>query len=80
MELKNENTDALKTKLHRTKRIMQALTWTAIITLGFFIYGWISKDVGIDSSLSLIVIALSFIVIMLDKKYKKIKTELDSRN
>ena len=80
MELKNENTDALKTKLHRTKRTMQVLTWIALITLAFFIYGWITNDVDIDSSLSLIVIALSFIIIMLDKKYKKIKAELDSRN
>ena len=50
MELKNENTDALKTKLHRTKRTMQVLTWIALITLAFFIYGWITNDVDIDFS------------------------------
>ena len=80
MELKDETTEALKTKLQKTKRITQILTGITIITLAFFIYGWIMKDEGIDSSFSLITIALVLFVIVLDKKYKKIKAELESRN
>ena len=79
MELKEENTEVLKAKLHKTKRTMQILTWGVIIALAFFIYGFIQKDEGFNSSFSLISITLSFFVIILDKKHKKIKAELESR-
>jgi len=79
IELKDENINALKTKLHKTKRIMQVLTLIIIIAFVFFVYEWIIKKAGIDSSFSLIIIALGFFIIVLDKKCKKIKTELESR-
>ena len=79
MELKEENTEVLKAKLHKTKRTMQILTWGVIIALAFFIYGLIQKGEGFNSSFSLITITLSFFVIILDKKHKKIKAELESR-
>lgn len=79
MELKEENSEVLKTKLFKTKRIMQGLTWCGIISLGFWLYEWIIKDNGIDSLLSMIALGFGCAVIFLDKKYKKLKVELESR-
>lgn len=58
---------------------MPILTWFAIITVAFFIYEWLKNDKGLGSSLSLLTTALFFFVLALDKKYKKIKAELESR-
>lgn len=35
MELKDVTSEVLKTKLHRTKRGMQVLTWRGITSVGF---------------------------------------------
>ena len=79
MALKDENIKVLKTKHRKTKRFIQVLTWGVLITSGILLYGWIIKDERIDSSFSLITIALALCVIILDKKHKKIKAELESR-
>ena len=79
MELKNEPTEALQTKLNSTKKIMQVLSTITIITAVFFVYNWIMNDEGIDSSFSLITIAMVLAIIFLDKKYKNIKAELQTR-
>ena len=79
MELKNEPTEALQTKLNSTKKIMQVLSTITIITAVFFVYNWIMNDEGTDSSFSLITIAMVLAIIFLDKKYKNIKAELQTR-
>ena len=79
MELKDESSEALQAKLNKTKKILQVLTWCAIITVGFLLYGWLMKDDGIDSSLSMLPIGFASFVLIFDNKYKKIKAELESR-
>ena len=79
MELKNEPTEALQTKLNSTKKIMQVLSTITIITAVFFVYNWIMNDEGIDSSFSLITIAMVLAIVFLDKKHKNIKAELQAR-
>ena len=79
MELKNVPTEALQTKLNSTKRIMQVLTIITIISVVFFVYNWIMNDDGIDSSLTLITSAMALGILILDKKYKNIKAELQAR-
>lgn len=70
MELKAINTEALKTKLHKTKRFMQILTWCGIISVGFLFYGLIMKVDGIDSSFSMLPIAFASVVLILIKSIK----------
>ncbi|WP_396596286.1 hypothetical protein [Dokdonia sp. R86516] len=79
MKLKNKPTEALQTKLNSTKKIMQVLSTLTIIAAVFFVYNWIMNDDGIDSSFSLITIAMVLGIIFLDKKYKNIKAELQTR-
>ena len=78
--MKNETIETLKSKLNRTKRIMQFITLCMLILFIYLVYSWFSKNLDLDSGFSLIVIALSLIVVFLDKKYKKIKAELKDRN
>lgn len=79
MELKDKSSEVLQAKLNKTKKILQVLTWCAIITVGFLLYGWLMKEDGINSSFSMLPIAFASLVLILDLKYKKIKAELDSR-
>ncbi len=58
---------------------MQVLSTLTIIAAVFFVYNWIMNDDGIDSSFSLITIAIVLGIIFLDKKYKSIKAELQTR-
>ncbi|WP_339845277.1 hypothetical protein [uncultured Dokdonia sp.] len=79
MKLKNEPTEVLQTKLNSTKKIMQVLSTLTIIAAVFFVYNWIMNDDGIDSSFSLITIAMVLGIIIFDRKYKNIKAELQTR-
>jgi len=80
MEIKNQNSETLKNQLKKTKLTMQILTVCLIIMLLGVILVEFNKD-G-DSKIGMyaaIIIPVSFFVITLDKKYKKIKVELESR-
>ena len=79
MELKNEPTEALQTKLNSTKKIMQVLSSITIIAAVFFVYNWIMNDDGIDSSFTLIISAMALGILIFDRKYKNIKAELQTR-
>lgn len=79
MALKDLTKDVLKIKLHRTKRVMQVLTWLGIVSVGFLFYGWIMNTDGIDSSFAMLPIALAPVILILDKKYKRLNAELEAR-
>ena len=79
MELKNEPTEALQTKLNSTKKIMQVLSTLTIIAAVFFVYNWIMNDDGIDSSFTLIISTMALGILIFDRKYKNIKAELQAR-
>ncbi|MDO6852100.1 hypothetical protein Q4599_00805 [Cellulophaga lytica] len=80
MEIENQNSETLKNQLKKTKLTMQILTICLIIMFVAVIFVEFTKD-G-DSKIGMyaaIIFPASFLVIMLDKKYKKIKAELESR-
>ena len=80
MEMKGQNTETLTVRLNTTKRIMQIATFAIIVVFLIFIYQIVSQNEGLVRTWFPILIGpLSIIVILLDKKYKKIKAELDSR-
>ena len=79
MKIEEEKPENLKTQLNKTKRIMQIVTLTVVVVTIFLIYGWITNSESVSGSYSMIIIALVFVIIMLDKKYKKIKAELELR-
>ncbi len=58
---------------------MQVLSTLTIIAAVFFVYNWIMNDDGIDSTFSLITIAMVLAILFLDKKHKNIKAELQAR-
>lgn len=78
MELKEKNTEVLKSDFKKGKRLIQILTILLFTVFGFFIYSLFTSNEDRDLY-SLIIFSLVFIVILYDKKIKKIKTELDSR-
>ena len=78
MELKEKNTEVLKSEFNKGKRLIQVLTAVLLILFGFFMYSLFTSKEH-NTSYSLIIMALGMIVIFYDKKVKKIKAELDSR-
>jgi uncharacterized membrane protein (DUF485 family) len=78
--MKNETIEALKSKLNRTKLIMQIATLCIFIMFIYLVYSWFSEELDLESDFSLAIVGLSLIVIFSDKKYKKIKAELKERN
>lgn len=79
MKVEDQKPETLKVQLNKTKRIMQVFTLTIIVMLVFLMYWWLTENESLDSNYPIIIIALSLVVIALDKKYKKIKVELESR-
>ena len=78
MELKEKNTEDLKSKFSKGKRLIQILTIILVIVFGFYVYALFTSNEYRDSY-SLIIISLMLIVVFYDKKIKKVKAELDSR-
>ncbi|MFD2587805.1 hypothetical protein ACFSQJ_12740 [Croceitalea marina] len=78
--MKGQKKETLTVKLNTTKRIMQIATFAIIVVFLIFIYQMVSQNESLDRTwFPILVGPLSIIVILLDKKYKKIKAELDSR-
>ena len=78
MELNEKNTEDLKSKFSKGKRLIQILTIILVIVFGFYVYALFTSNEYRDSY-SLIIISLMLIVVFYDKKIKKVKAELDSR-
>jgi len=78
MELKEKNTEDLKSKFSKGKRLIQILTIILVIVFGFYVYALFTSNEYRDSY-SLIIISLMLIVVFYDKKIKKVKAELGSR-
>lgn len=59
---------------------MQVLTGLILVLTVVLLFGWISKTKGLDSNFYItMIMPLSLIVILLDRKIKKIKEELTTR-
>ena len=81
MEVENQNSETLKKQLNKTKRTMQFLTVGIIIMTIAVIFLEFTKEENKDLGMyATIILPVSLIIIMLDKKYKKIKAELDNRD
>lgn len=81
MEVENQNSETLKKQLNKTKRTMQFLTVGIIIMTIAVIFLEFTKEENNDiGTYATIILPVSLIIIMLDKKYKKIKAELDNRD
>lgn len=79
-EFKSQTVEALKDNCSKTKRIMQVLTGLILVLTVVLLFGWISKTKGLDSNFYItMIMPLSLIVILLDRKIKKIKEELTTR-
>ena len=81
MEVENQNSETLKKQLNKTKRTMQFLTVGIIIMTITVIFLEFTKEENNEiGTYATIILPVSLIIIMLDKKYKKIKAELDNRD
>lgn len=79
MELKDQDTEALKTKFDKMKKLIQIVTVITIILFVFFIYDWFTnRDDGLSMYTTSIIPFSAFIAIY-GGKLKKIKAELESR-
>ena len=80
-EFENQNTETLNKELKKTKRVMQILTVCLVVMLlGFGLVGISNGENKDFVTYAAIMFPTAFGVMMLDKKYKKIKTELELRN
>lgn len=81
MEVENQNSETLRKQLNKTKRTMQFLTISIIIMAIAVVFVEFTKEENKDFGMyATIILPVSLIIIMLDKKYKKIKAELDNRD